>query len=323
MTTIYSAKNIYTMNPARPTASHIAIRDGYILGAGSLTELAGFGEYQLSEQFADKTLMPGFVEGHSHAVEGKWWRFVYCGYFDRLDPHGVVWPGLANIDGVIERMAQADAKLDDPAEPLAGWAIDPIYYRNKQITRHDLDRISTTRPIGIIHASGHIMNVNTCALESADFLRQGIQHPGVPLGDDGLPTGELKGPDVMLPVGIHAGFDKNLLDFDERGLIDFARLCVRKGVTTATDLAAQLVDEVVEVGLRVTANDTFPVRIVALRLHHGLTPVDLIDRVTALAEQSTDRFRLGRIKVVADGSIQGFSARLRWPGYFNDAYQWR
>jgi predicted amidohydrolase YtcJ len=29
--------------------------------------------------------------------------------------------------------------------------------------------------------------------------------------------------------------------------------------------------------------------------------------------------RLGRIKVVADGSIQGFSARLRWPGYFNGA----
>ena len=29
--------------------------------------------------------------------------------------------------------------------------------------------------------------------------------------------------------------------------------------------------------------------------------------------------RLGRIKIVADGSIQGFSARLRWPGYFNGA----
>ncbi|MCP4048957.1 MAG: amidohydrolase family protein, partial [Gammaproteobacteria bacterium] len=34
---------------------------------------------------------------------------------------------------------------------------------------------------------------------------------------------------------------------------------------------------------------------------------------------STERLRLGRIKVVADGSIQGFSARLRWPGYHNGA----
>ena len=34
---------------------------------------------------------------------------------------------------------------------------------------------------------------------------------------------------------------------------------------------------------------------------------------------STDRLRLGRVKIVADGSIQGFSARLRWPGYYNGA----
>ena len=38
-------------------------------------------------------------------------------------------------------------------------------------------------------------------------------------------------------------------------------------------------------------------------------------------ERSSERLRLGRIKVVADGSIQGFSARLRWPGYYNGAPQ--
>lgn len=44
---------------------------------------------------------------------------------------------------------------------------------------------------------------------------------------------------------------------------------------------------------------------------------------TALAyrEQSTDMLRLGSIKVVADGSIQGFSARMKPPGYFNGAPQ--
>ncbi len=34
---------------------------------------------------------------------------------------------------------------------------------------------------------------------------------------------------------------------------------------------------------------------------------------------STDRLRLGTVKVVVDGSIQGFSARLRPPGYYNGA----
>lgn len=319
MTTIYSAKKIITMNPTRPTVSHVAVRDGRILGAGSLEELAGFGTYSLDERFAQKVLMPGLVEGHCHTVEGKWWRYVYCGFHDRMDPYGKVWSGLASIDQVIERLKEKEVTLDDPAEPLTGWAIDPIYYSSRKITRQQLDSVSTTRPIGIMHASGHIMSVNSKALEMADYLRTGIEHEGVPLGDDGLPIGELKGPDVMRPVGQKAGFSDNMLEFDEPGLIDFARLCVRAGVTTATDLAAELSEPTVDMGIRVTGSDDFPVRIMSLRFHHGVTPDELIEHVKLLRERSTDRFRLGKIKVVADGSIQGFSARMNWPGYYNGA----
>ncbi len=38
-----------------------------------------------------------------------------------------------------------------------------------------------------------------------------------------------------------------------------------------------------------------------------------------LKAKSTDRLRLGAIKLFVDGSIQGFSARLRFPGYYNGA----
>jgi predicted amidohydrolase YtcJ len=48
-----------------------------------------------------------------------------------------------------------------------------------------------------------------------------------------------------------------------------------------------------------------------------MTPTAAVERAVDLRARSTDRLRLGRIKVVADGSIQGFTARLRWPGYFN------
>ena len=44
----------------------------------------------------------------------------------------------------------------------------------------------------------------------------------------------------MTPVGIHVGFDRDMLACDEQGLIDFAKLCVRSGVTTATDLAGKI-----------------------------------------------------------------------------------
>ena len=59
MTTIYSAKKIITMNPARPEATRVAVRDGKMLGAGSLAELEGWGDYTLDERFANKVIMPG------------------------------------------------------------------------------------------------------------------------------------------------------------------------------------------------------------------------------------------------------------------------
>lgn len=317
--TVFSARKIITMNPARPNATHVAMREGRILGVGSVEELAGWGDYVLDETFKDKVIMPGLVEGHSHAMEGTLWKYTYVGYFDRMDPHGKVWSGLKAIEDVLNRLRESEVKLTDPETPLPAWSLDPIYFDNERVTRQDLDRVSETRPVGVMHASGHILNVNSKALELAGLLKPGIDHPGVPLGEDGLPTGELKGPDVMTPVGVHVGFDRDMLACDEEGLIDFAKLCVRTGVTTATDLAARLPDDAVAMMSEVTGRDNYPARIVPLRFHHGVTPVDLIDHVLKLQELSSDRLRLGMIKVVVDGSIQGFSARIRWPGYYNGA----
>ncbi len=319
MITVYSARKIITMNPSRPHATHVAVRGGRILGAGSPEELAGWGAYKSDDRFADKVLMPGLVEGHSHVMEGSLWAHVYCGFFDRLDPEGTIWPGLKSIDAVVERLQEAAARLEDPAAPLSGWSLDAIYYGGRRVNRHDLDRVSTEHPIGVLNASGHILNVNSKALELAGLLRPGINHPGIPLGGDGLPTGEMKGPEAMAPVGVHTGFDRDLLACDEPGLRRFARLCVRTGVTTAADLANQLPEEAVDMMARVTAEPDFPARIVSLRRFYGLTPKDLIARALELRARSGENLRLGMVKVIADGSIQGFSARLRWPGYYNGA----
>ncbi len=318
-TTIYSARKILTMNPNQPVVSHVAVRDGRILGAGSLSDLETWGEYTLDDRFSGKVLMPGFVEGHAHTMEGTLWRNVYVGWFDRTDSNGKTWDGVKSIDGIVARLKAEDDRLDDPDAPLSGWSLDPIYLNNERVTRHDLDRVSTTRPIGVLHASGHIMNVNSKALEIAGLLRPGVNHPGIPLGDDGLPMGELYGPDAMTPVGPYVGFDRSLTDCDEQGLRDYGKLCVRAGVTTCTDLAARLTDDSVGMMLRVTGEDRYPACIVPLKVFLGISAEEIIAYVIDLKEKSTERLRLGRIKAVADGSIQGFSARMRWPGYHNGA----
>jgi predicted amidohydrolase YtcJ len=111
--------------------------------------------------------------------------------------------------------------------------------------------------------------------------------------------------------------DRDFLAADTEALGAFSRLCVRKGVTTATDLAAPLTPASVAGMLQVTGAPGFPTRIVALLRQLAQTPQQLIERALALRGQSTERLRLGMVKLVADGSIQGFSARLRWPGYYN------
>ena len=317
--TIYRARRIVTMNPGRPDATHVAVRDGRVLGTGSMEELALWGPHLLDERFAAKVLMPGFVEGHTHLSEGMNWRHVYCGFHDRMDPDGLTWSGARDLRAVLQRLREALPAYEDDM-PLIGWSFDPIYFPGAaRCTRHDLDTVSATRPVLLLHASGHIINGNTPALAAANFMRQGIDHPGVPLGTDGFPNGEMKGPEAMTPVLQRQGLSKG--DVDAHAMWTFSRLCVRKGVTTATDLANPLTPATLKLMLAISAETSFPTRLVSVLRGNGRHVDELMQTALAYREQSTDMLRLGSIKVVADGSIQGFSARMKPPGYFNGAPQ--
>ncbi len=77
--TVFVARTVVTMNPSNPEATHVAVRDGRILGAGSLEEMAGWGDYALDETFLDQVLVPGMIEVHAHAMEGSTGIFPYVG----------------------------------------------------------------------------------------------------------------------------------------------------------------------------------------------------------------------------------------------------
>lgn len=315
-TVIFRARKILTMNPSRPQATHVAVRDGRILGVGEAGELGQWGDARMDERFADQVLLPGFVEGHSHVSEGAFWRFHYVGFHERTDPQGRVWPGLPSLDAVLTRLTDALGETAQDA-PLIAWGFDPIYFERRECDRHHLDRISTTRDIIVLHASGHIISANSAALRRAGWLRVGVEADGIPLGSDGLPTGELKGPEAMTPMLACYGIDRDVLS-DADAMRRFARLCVRKGVTTATDLLNTLTPTAVSQMLATASAPDFPARIVPFLRLVSEPVAQTIARAQALREQSIDRLRLGRVKMVIDGSIQGFSARLKWPGYLTE-----
>ncbi len=120
----------------------VAVREGKILGVGNLDQLSGWGEHTLDTRFADKVLMPGFVEGHCHAPEGQIWNYTYLGYFERHDPEGNLHPKLHNMDEVLDRLRIIDENMDDKEEPLFAWGFDPIYYNSERMTVKHLDSVS-------------------------------------------------------------------------------------------------------------------------------------------------------------------------------------
>ena len=318
-TTIFRARSILTMNPAQPGATHVAVRDGRILGVGDAQALQGWGPATLDERYADQVLMPGLVEGHCHLPEGGMWTFVYVGYYGRRGPDGRLWEGLTSFEAVCARLRQAEADL--PAgQPLIGWGFDPIYFNSGRMSVRELDTVSATRPVVVMHASMHLMNVNTAMLARASIDRD-TDIEGITRFDNGEPTGELCEFAAMFPVMRLVGNPFRTIGLTEPGLRLFGRVAQLAGVTTATDLVNELNEDGIATLARVTAEADFPVRIVpaASAMAFAGDPAACLARLEHLKQHNHDKLRLGMVKLVVDGSIQGFTARLRWPGYYNGA----
>ncbi|BEP36784.1 amidohydrolase [Variovorax sp. V59] len=328
ITTVYPARRIITMNPMQPHATHVAVRSGRVLAVGTLADMQAWGAFTLDERFAAKVLMPGLVEGHCHLKEGSMWDWTYLGWFDRRDPQGKVWSGLRSMDEVVARLREVAAQMAadgiPDTEPLIAWGFDPIYFGGERMTVAHVDRASATRPVVIGHANGHLMNVNSAMLRIAGITRDNEVEGVVKFASGemaGEPTGELQEPAAMFLVLRRIGNAGLLAPMTEAGVRSFARLACMQGVTTATDLVNKLSDEDCGVLENATRDEGFGVRILpAFQAFHGTHgAAQGAEHVRALVPRSTDRLRYGLVKMMLDGSIQGFSARLRWPGHFNGA----
>jgi predicted amidohydrolase YtcJ len=313
---VYAARRVVTMDPTTPEATHVAVRDGRILGAGGPELLDFYPGAEADARFAAKVIVPGFVEGHSHAAEGMVWRLPYLGYFDRPMPDGGTAPGVRTLEEALSRLRALEAGLK-PGEPLMVWGFDPIYYDGPRLHRRDLDAISATRPIVVSHASGHIINVSSMVLERAGFSADS-NLDGLLRDDNGL-TGELMGPPAMQRATRVAGGGGLMQRLDEDGLRAFARQAAGVGITTATDLQRKLDVETVNMMRRVTGAADFPMRLVAALGAREYNVADGVARAKELLGTGGEKLHFGIVKLTLDGSIQGFTGRLRWPGYHNGA----
>ncbi|MEL6985454.1 MAG: amidohydrolase family protein, partial [Actinomycetota bacterium] len=320
-TTIYPARRIITMNPSNPFGQAVAIRSGRVLGVGTLEELAGWGDHQVDDRFADMVLTPGFVEAHCHAMTGAVWQNPYVGFFERTAPDGVLWPGCRSIDEVVKRLTDVDASMRADGRPddelLVAWGLDPLYFEGERMYAEHLDRVSTVRPIYIGHVSGHLATVNQ-ALMDREGITADTPTPGVAKRADGQPNGELQEPAAMSLATEAFRRAMNTRGTPD-GIINFGRGARNVGLTTVVDLASGPLDpEMNDVWSSIVDTPEYPARVMraaSLLGDASVSPAELAERTAALT--SGDKLHYGLVKLFLDGSIQGFTARLSWPYYYN------
>lgn len=321
-TVVYPARLVRTMDPSRPVAEAIAVREERIRAVGSVAELMGYPGAVLDDRYTDHVLLPGFVEAHSHAGSGNVWANTYVGLADRTDPNGRRWPGCRTLEDVVSRLTDAEAALEDAEAPLLAWGLDPIYFPGRRLSVRELDPVSATRPIHVSHTSGHVCSVNSAALRLCG-IDEHTGVTGVVKDEDGQPLGELREFAAMALVS-RLTEGSSVMRTSAETLRAFAQDGVNTGTTTLTDLGsmALMQDSGVEVFEGAISGD-FPARLNVFHFGIGVgtvnaTLTEAAERLVGLRNRSTDLLRFGNVKLMLDGSIQGFTARLQEPGYLGD-----
>ena len=68
--TVYGNGTILTMNPAQPEAEAVAVAEGVIIGVGALSDMKALcGAESRFVDLRGRTMLPGFIDAHSHFID--------------------------------------------------------------------------------------------------------------------------------------------------------------------------------------------------------------------------------------------------------------
>src|SRR5271156_1836894 len=160
--TIYYGGPIVTVNDAQPNAEAVAVKDGKILMVGTRSDLERFHKGTTTQMIdlGGKTLMPGFLDAHSH--------FMFS--LDMPTQANVSAPPVGpvkSIPDIIVALKETQQRLNiQKGEWIVGWGYDGNELaENREATRDDLDPAFPDNPVMIIHVSGHGAVLNSAAFK--------------------------------------------------------------------------------------------------------------------------------------------------------------
>ena len=171
--------------PRQPTfAEAVAVRDGRIVFVGTSADARSYtGPQTTVTDLHGRMVMPGIVDGHFHGTRSADCAMGYEG--------GTIAEVLAKLQACLDSPEQAAHKgtnIRFYATQFFGEALLP---RGTELSRDDLDRLRTTRPIRLRNADGHKFWMNSKAIDNARIDASTPVPPGGQIGHDasGRPNG--------------------------------------------------------------------------------------------------------------------------------------
>ncbi len=158
--------NFWTVNPRQPKAQAAAIADGRFLAIGSNLEILALAAGNAKKlDLGGKTVLPGFIDAHTHPVEAglAHLRMVDC--------------DLRSIADILKALRERAAKT-----PAGQWVQGFKYDDTKTsdgrpLTRDDLDSMPD-HPVFVQHRGGHTAWVNSAAFKLAKVDEKTPDPPG-------------------------------------------------------------------------------------------------------------------------------------------------
>lgn len=292
---------VLTIDPDRPRAEAVAVRNGKILAVGSTDELAGLRTATTRDVDLDgATLMPGFIDAHTHFVSGS----------QTLDR--VRLAGATTMAEMQQRVAEK-VRAVQPGEWVVGRGWDDTKRTDVVAlpTKNDLDVIAPDNPVYLGRADGHVGWANSVALRMAgiDANRADPYGGRIVRDDGGEPTGILqetakKLVEDILPRDDHAARTKAI----RRGLAEAARY----GITGIHDNAPA---EDIVLFQEFRERGELTLRINTL-VRGWEVPQPFLEPMIAIGARTgfgDDWIKLGALKLSLDGTLGSRTAAMLSP----------
>lgn len=214
--------NFITMNKNKPFVQAVGIKDNKFIKVGTNEEVLSLRKNDTKViDLNGKTVTPGFNDSHIHLLN-------YAYGLTKVDCSDA-----KSIDEIIERGRKFIKENNiKPGEWVLGrgWN-DVILKEQREITRYDLDKISTENPISFTRICEHITVANSKAMEVAGITKDTPQPLGghFDVDEDGNPTGIFRENARYMIYDIIPDLEVEEI---KGMLLDAAKIAVSYGVTS-------------------------------------------------------------------------------------------